>query len=153
MNAGLFFYFYHFWSQVSHVVIWNLKVRQQLHKRCSGDNKCPFPWLHTWFEMGQTSRGTAFILDSILATGWRKRAKPWPMREVLKSKASNMFWSDFVPCRSAWDRRRNCDCSLHIGRVLKPNALMQKCNWNYTDSAQISAIVWFFLSLVPSFLP
>ena len=52
-------------------------------------------------EIGHTSTDTPIFLDSSLATGWRTRAKPWPIREVLNSRASSMFWSTSVPSASA----------------------------------------------------
>lgn len=65
----------------------------------------------TWLEMGHTSTATPLFLDISLANGWRRRANPWPMREVLNKRASNKFWSTSVPSRSAC-RREKSECML-----------------------------------------
>ena len=65
--------------------------------------------------MGQTSTATPLFLDMSLATGWRGRANPWPMRDVLNKRASNRFWSTSVPSRSAWSQETwiSNDAKIH----------------------------------------
>lgn len=58
-------------------------------------------WRCTWFEMGHTSTATPLFLDMSLASGWRDRANPWPIRDVFRRRASIMFWSTSVPSWSS----------------------------------------------------
>lgn len=61
--------------------------------------KC-FEWL-TWLEIGHTSTATPILRERALVVGCRTKANPCPMREVFNRRASNMFWSTSVPCKSA----------------------------------------------------
>lgn len=73
----------------------------------------------TWLEMGHTSTATPLLLDRSRATGWRGRAKPWPIREVFNRRASNKFWSTSVPSRSEHDKATSLLWDVWVEQISK----------------------------------